>query len=239
MTVKELLQSACGENRNMTTFAEEISQDIPVSASTLYRLAAGETRKAIPAELLQAIIKHADPNSTVTFDELETAFRSQCRTVSRSRRMSKALLMENLAKAAIFETALDCGAAVSKASPIIADPKTGEKRIYDSALLLKRDDVNQTAYFEIKTPRSRINTAMIDRAIGQILREDSSPDKYYYLVIVSPEHPDPEITKLLERLSGNKMSLNLSIVSMAMDGEGNCNSRQVDLGAGDGIMSFN
>ena len=128
MTVKELLQSACGENRNMTTFAEEISQDIPVSASTLYRLAAGETRKAIPAELLQAIIKHADPNSTVTFDELETAFRSQCRTVSRSRRMSKALLMENLAKAAIFETALDCGAAVSKASPIIADPKTGEMR---------------------------------------------------------------------------------------------------------------
>ena len=154
MTVKELLQSACGENRNMTTFAEEISQDIPVSASTLYRLAAGETRKAIPAELLQAIIKHADPNSTVTFDELETAFRSQCRTVSRSRRMSKALLMENLAKAAIFETALDCGAAVSKASPIIADPKTGEKRIYDSALLLKRDDVNDYYQKRIQNPQS-------------------------------------------------------------------------------------
>lgn len=220
-------------------FAKKISEDYPTTQSTLYRTRNAEL-KSVTLEYIKAIYNHRAPGCEYNLEDFIEAFQAENITILQRKRRNHSTFMENIAKGAILEMALESDAAISKAHTTVVDSNGKPLRIYDYALEITSDDITQTAYFEIKAYRAKVKASHIDMAIGQIMRESPSPSKYYYLVLVTAEENQSQImSDLLEQLSGTRVPLNLSIVSIVVDREANYTSSEINLSPEKGLLSFN
>ena len=113
-TIKDLIIRARG-SRNMNQFAEACG----ISRASLYRIAAGNINQPVPKNTLQSILSNADPDASLTIEELEAAIDETLKLRSGSatqkqKTLSKMHKLEIIMRRAVEDYLLDTGLFVRK-----------------------------------------------------------------------------------------------------------------------------
>ena len=184
MKTYDLVKNACGPNRNMTTFANEISVDYAISPASLYRIASGNIKEPVSEDLLLAIVEHKDKGSSVTLEALNAAFneildKSQkpTREVSHNPFEDSRRIIQR-ARQTILDKAVSSGAKI-QSLPTAGDNKL---KTYDLALQIEVEGITQRAYFDIRPALGYRNYGLIEQFVGRLALTETSPDEIFYLV---------------------------------------------------------
>lgn len=246
MKTYDLIKNACGPNRNMTTFANEISVDYAISPASLYRIASGNIKEPVSEDLLIAIVEHADKGSSVTLEDLRSAYDkileekpAPPKASTGSQDHARRLILK--ARQTILDTAIASGAKVQSLM-LPGD----DQRSYDLALQIEADGIVQQAFFDIRPALGYRNYMLIEQFVGRLALRETLPDDIYYLVFVKDQDIDdrkvPQLSyDTIFNKFGNakKQAAALNIVCISYTEAPLPELRELCLGADTGLLSFN
>lgn len=249
MKTYDLVKNACGPNRNMTTFANEISVDYAISPASLYRIASGNIKEPVSEDLLIAIVEHKDKGSSVNLEALKAAFDEildqsktpQTATSNNPFETSRKVIQK--ARQTILERAISNGAKIQSL------PTAGNEKLkaYDLALQIEVEGITQRAYFDIRPALGFRNYGLIEQFVGRLALKETSPDEIFYLVFAKdPTLKDKGRVPLLsydaiaDRFGNSKpQEAAINIVCINYTDAPQPELRELCLGPDKGLLAFN
>lgn len=240
MTLKDIFKKCCGPGRNMQQYAADISADVPVSASSLYRISSGDIKSPVSDELLAAIVSHAAPGCGITEADIRAAVDKilSARVQPFEEQRKKMGDMIERSRSAVQNRILDSGASVRRIVPS-SDPQYMR---FDFGFSTDQGDLSLDYLFEVTSCAPRFRDS-IDRFVGHMMLRGRLPEnEWYYLVLVTPKDgrgsDASDIRSQLEKYLGKaSLSANLGIILLS-DVDGRAHTDEFRLSQAPNPVSF-